>query len=65
MQRKGQAVSFATILDRVWNSDYRGSEDSNVVAVYVTYLRKKVDKPFGSNLIQTVRGMGYVLREEP
>jgi two-component system OmpR family response regulator len=64
MQRKGTAVTLASILDRVWNSDYRGGQDSNVVAVYITYLRKKVDKPFGSNLIQTVRGTGYLLREE-
>lgn len=64
LQRKGTVVTLATILDRVWNSDYRAGEDSNVVAVYITYLRKKIDKPFGSNLIQTVRGTGYLLREE-
>ncbi|BDU73155.1 response regulator transcription factor [Mesoterricola silvestris] len=64
LQRKGTVVTLATVMDRVWNSDYRATEDSNVVAVYITYLRKKIDKPFGSNLIQTVRGTGYLLREE-
>jgi two-component system OmpR family response regulator len=47
----------------VWDFAYEG--DSNVVDVYVRYLREKVDRPFGSDSIETVRGAGYRLREEP
>lgn len=64
MRRKGTVVTLSMIVDQVWNSDYGTAGDSNVVAVYINYLRKKVDKPFGTNLIQTVRGTGYLLREE-
>ncbi|MDP2876727.1 MAG: response regulator transcription factor [Holophaga sp.] len=64
LRRKGTVVTLAMILDHVWNMDYSGGEDSNVVAVYINYLRKKVDKPFHSNLIQTIRGTGYMLRED-
>ena len=64
MRRKGTVVTLAMILDQVWNSEYPGGEGSNVVAVYINYLRKKVDKPFASNLIQTVRGVGYRMNEE-
>lgn len=64
LRRKGTVVTLAMILDHVWDTDYIGGEDSNVVAVYINYLRKKVDKPFQSNLIQTIRGTGYKIREE-
>jgi len=64
LRRKGTVVTLAMILDHVWNADYSGGEDSNVVAVYINYLRKKVDKPFPTALIQTVRGTGYLIREE-
>jgi two-component system, OmpR family, response regulator len=47
----------------VWDFAYDG--DSNVVDVYVRYLREKVDRPFGRESIETVRGAGYRLREEP
>lgn len=50
------------ILSRVWGLEYEGS--SNLVDVYIRYLRAKVDDPFPSKLIHTVRGVGYVLREE-
>lgn len=64
LRRKGTIVTLAMILDHVWNTDYSGVEDSNVVAVYINYLRKKVDKPFPTALIQTARGTGYLIREE-
>lgn len=50
------------IMSEVWSYDYMG--ESNVVDVYVRYLRQKIDEPFGIDLIQTVRGIGYTLRLE-
>jgi DNA-binding response OmpR family regulator len=55
-------ASKSEILDHVWGMDFAG--DPNVVEVYVGYLRRKLDQPFGSNLIQTVRGAGYHLSVE-
>lgn len=49
------------LLTEVWGYDYTG--DTNVVDVYIRYVRKKVDEGFGQELIHTVRGIGYVLRE--
>ena len=46
-------------MERVWGYDYMG--ETNVVDVYVRYLRSKIDDAFGLKLIQTVRGVGYVL----
>lgn len=46
----------------IWSYDYEGS--SNMIDVYIRYLRKKIDEPFERKLIHTVRGVGYVLREE-
>ena len=54
-------LSKAQILDRVWNYDFGG--DANVVEIYISYLRKKLD-PLGPPLIHTVRGFGYCLREQ-
>ncbi|MDO4289563.1 MAG: response regulator transcription factor [Eubacterium sp.] len=48
------------ILDHVWGYDYEGS--AKVVDVYIKYLRDKIDKPFETKLIQTIRGRGYVIR---
>ena len=45
------------LIDRVWGLDFFGP--SNILDVYVGYLRKKVDRPFGADTIQTVRGVGY------
>ncbi len=59
MRRAGQLSSKAEILDHVWDFDFDG--DDNVVEVYVRYLRRKVDLPFGRQAIQTVRGVGYRL----
>ena len=54
-------LSRDTFLARVWGYDYMG--ETNVVDVYIRYLRSKIDDAFGADLIQTVRGVGYVLRE--
>ena len=55
----GQVVSRSDLLDHVWDQNYDGS--GNVVDVYVGYLRKKLEDPFGRPLIRTVRGIGYVI----
>lgn len=58
----GIVLSREKIEDHIWNYDYEGG--TNVVDVYIRYLRKKIDEGFNKKLIHTVRGMGYVLREE-
>ena len=62
MRRAGDAVSKADILHHVWDANYDG--DANVVEVYVGYLRRKIDVPFGRQSLQTVRGAGYRLTAE-
>lgn len=62
MHNVGQALSKAQILDHVWSPGFMG--DENVVEVYVRYLRKKIDDPFGNPLIKTVRGVGYRIEED-
>jgi two-component system OmpR family response regulator len=57
-----EALTRTRILEHVWDFAYEG--DSNVVDVYVRYLREKVDRPFGRRSIETVRGVGYRLRTE-
>ncbi|MGE7918746.1 response regulator transcription factor [Viridibacillus sp. NPDC093762] len=57
-----QVLSREQILDAVWGFDYYG--DTNVVDVYIRYIRQKVDKGSKQPLIQTVRGVGYVLKEQ-
>jgi len=59
LRHRGDVVSKTEILAGVWDSAYDG--DPNVVEVYVGYLRRKVDLPFGRRAIETVRGMGYRL----
>ena len=61
-RRKDQVVTRSDIVDQVWNADI--GVDSNVVEVYVGYLRRKLDAPFGLRTIQTVRGVGYRLVED-
>jgi DNA-binding response OmpR family regulator len=58
-RRPGAVRSKVDLLDSVWGSDFEG--DSNVVEVYVGYLRRKIDLPFGRRSLQTVRGMGYMV----
>jgi two-component system OmpR family response regulator len=57
MRRNGDVVTKSEILANVWDSAFDG--DPNVVEVYISYLRRKVDAPFGRASIVTVRGMGY------
>lgn len=59
MRRSGQVVTRSQILEHVWDYDYDGV--SNVVDVYVGYLRRKLEKPFSSAFIRSVRGVGYTL----
>ena len=59
MRHPGEVVSKSDILENVWDAYYDG--DENVVEVYVGYLRRKIDQPFGRHAIQTQRGMGYRL----
>jgi two-component system OmpR family response regulator len=60
MRRPGQVLSRYDLLEGAWEMDYENR--SNVVDVYVRYLREKVDRPFGVETIETVRGAGYRLR---
>jgi two-component system OmpR family response regulator len=62
MRRPGQVLSRYQLLDHAW--DYGYENRSNVVDVYVRYLRDKVDRPFGRDSIETVRGSGYRLRRD-
>ena len=59
MRRPGQVLSQRQLLDAAW--DFAFEPQSNVVEVYVRYLREKIDRPFGLRTLQTVRGMGYRL----
>jgi len=59
MRRHDQVVSKAEILDNVWDPAFDGGD--NVVEVYIGYLRRKIDVPFGVQSLATVRGMGYLL----
>lgn len=60
MRRPGEVLSRYALLEQVW--DYEYENRSNVVDSYVRFLRRKIDRPFGTDSIETVRGMGYRLR---
>jgi two-component system OmpR family response regulator len=62
MRRPGQVFTQPQLLDAAWDMGYE--QRSNVVEVYVRYLREKVDRPFGVESIETVRGVGYKLRRD-
>jgi len=62
IRNKGVVLSREKIEQHVWNYDYDGG--SNIIDVYIRYLRKKIDSGFDKKLIHTVRGAGYVLRVE-
>ena len=62
MYNQGRVLSREMIEDHVWNFDYEGG--TNVVDVYISYLRKKIDDGYDKKLIHTVRGRGYIMREE-
>ncbi len=59
LRHAGNVVSKREILDHVWDYEFEG--DSNIVEVYIRYLRKKIDIPFGRAAIETARGFGYRL----
>ena len=63
LRHPGEVLTRTRIIESVWDFAYDG--ESNVVDVYVRYLREKVDRPFGRRSIETVRGSGYRLRDEP
>ncbi len=63
MRRSDAIVSKAVLIDEVWGPDFPG--DPNIVEVYIGYVRKKIDAPFGLQTILTVRGAGYRLIADP
>ena len=62
IQNKGIVLSREKLEQHLWTYDYAGS--SNVIDVYIRYLRKKIDEGFEKKLIHTVRGAGYTLKEK-
>jgi len=62
MRRAGEVLSREYLLEQAWDMGY--DNRSNVVAVYVNYLRDKIDRPFGARSLETVRGAGYRLRKD-
>lgn len=62
LKNKGLVISRETLLENVWGFDFSG--ETNAVDVYVRFLRGKIDEVFGIKLIQTIRGVGYVIKDE-
>ncbi len=62
LENKGIVFSREALLERVWGYEYAG--DTNAVDVYVRYLRGKIDDVYGVKLIHTIRGVGYVIKDE-
>ena len=62
LENKGRVLSREALLDSVWGFDFVG--ETNSVDVYIRFLRSKIDEAFGVKLIHTVRGVGYVIKEE-
>lgn len=62
LEHKGRVLSREALLDSVWGFDFVG--ETNSVDVYIRFLRSKIDEAFGMKLIHTVRGVGYVIKEE-
>lgn len=62
MRRPGHVLTRLQLIEQAWDYDYE--HRSNVVEVYVRYLRRKIDEPFGRQSIETVRGAGYRLRKD-
>jgi two-component system OmpR family response regulator len=63
MRRPGRVLSRHELIEHAWDAAYE--HRSNVVDVYVRYLREKIDRPFGRRSLETVRGVGYRLRGDP
>jgi two-component system OmpR family response regulator len=62
MRRPGEVLSRSDLLEHVWGYEY--DNRSNVLEVYIRYLREKIDRPFGVKSVETVRGAGYKLRAD-
>ena len=62
MENKNIVISRETILEHIWGYDFSG--ETNAVDVYIRYLRSKIEEPFGLKTIHTVRGVGYVIKDE-
>jgi DNA-binding response OmpR family regulator len=62
MRNRGRILSRTKIFENIWSYDIETS--SNIVDVYVSYLRDKIDKRHSQKLIHTVRGAGYILKEQ-
>lgn len=62
MRRPGHVLSRLQLLEQAWEYDYE--HRSNVIEVYIRYLRQKIDKPFGVESIKTIRGAGYRMRRD-
>lgn len=62
MRHRGAVLAKHTIIDAIWGMGFDG--DPNVVEVYIGYLRRKIDAPFETNLIHTVRGLGYQMEDK-
>ena len=62
LENKGRVLTREALLDSVWGFDFVG--ETNSVDVYIRFLRSKIDEAFGIKLIHTVRGVGYVIKEE-
>jgi DNA-binding response OmpR family regulator len=61
MRNKNIALTREQLLNNVWDYEYFG--DTNVVDVYIRYLRQKIDEKYGIHLISTVRGVGYIIKD--
>lgn len=61
LEHPNQVLSREQLLEHVWGYDFYG--ETNIVDVYIRYLRNKLEKPFAYSFIQTVRGAGYMLKE--
>jgi len=61
MVRSPDVVSKTELLDLVWGIDFEG--DTNIIEVYIGYLRRKIDRPFGTSSLRTVRGVGYQIQQ--
>lgn len=61
MRNKNIVLSREKIMDNVWGYDYYG--DTNIIDVYIRYIRSKIDQKYDVNIIETVRGVGYIIRD--
>lgn len=65
LRQQGRVVSREMLARDVWEEPVRYTPLDNVIDVHIAHLRRKLDEPFGKKLLHTVRGVGFVLREEP